>query len=68
METENTIKQYNEQRGSYCGTLGEIVKEVVEEILNVIDDDLYKLAEDVLGGNYSNVEIADRLQDIRQKI
>lgn len=68
METEKYIEQYNEQRTSYCGTLGEIVKDVVEEILNVIDDDLYRLAEDVLGGNYSNVEIADRLQDIRKKI
>lgn len=68
METEKIIKQYNEQRGSYCGTLGEIVKDVVEEILNAIDDDLYRLAEDVLGGNYSNVEIADRLQDIRKNI
>lgn len=68
MEVKNITDTYNEQRNRHCKTLEDIVKDVVEDVLQAVDDDLYELFDDVKSGKYSNEEIAERLEEIREKI
>ena len=68
MEVKNIINTYNEQRNRHCKTLEDIVKDVVEDILQAIDDDLVELIDDVGTGRYSNEDITERLQEIREKL
>lgn len=68
MEIKNTTDQYNEQRNRHCKTLEDIVKDVVEDILQAIDDDINELIDDVKSGKYSNEKVAERLEEIRERI
>ena len=68
LEIKNTVDQYNEQRNRHCKTLEETIRDIVEDTLQAIDNDLYELVDDVKSGKYSNGEVADRLEEIREKI
>lgn len=68
MEVNNITKEYNEQRNRHCKTLEVIIKDVVEDMLQAIDDDLYELNNDIKSGNYSFNEIVERIEEIRGQI
>lgn len=68
MEVSNITKEYNEQRNRYCNTLEDIVKDIIEDILQAIDDDLIELIDDVETGRYSNKDITEKLQQVREKL
>lgn len=68
MEIKNTINQYNEQRNRHCKTLEEIIKDIVEDTLQAIITDIDELIGDVKSGKYSNEEVTERLEEIREKI
>lgn len=68
MEINSVVNQYNEQRNKHCKTLEDIVKDVVEDILGAIDNDICELIDDVKSGKYSNEEVSERLEEIREKI
>lgn len=68
MEIKNVVDQYNEQRNRHCKTLEVIIKDVVEDTLQAIDDALYELTNDIKTGNYSLNEIAERIEEMREKI
>lgn len=68
MEIKNTVYQYNGQRNRHCKTLEVIIKDVVEDTLQAIDDDLYELINDIKTGNYSLNEIAEKIEEMREKI
>lgn len=68
MEVSDITNTYNEQRNRHCKTLEDIVKDTVEDILQAVDSDLDELIDDVKSGKYSNEEIAERLEEIREKI
>ena len=68
MEVKNITDTYNEQRNRHCKTLEDVAKDVVEDILQAIDSDICELIDDVKSGKYSNEEVAERLEEIREKI
>ena len=68
MEIKNLINQYNEQRNRSCKTLEDILKDVVEDALQAIDDDLIELIDDIGTGKYSNEDVIERLQEVREKL
>lgn len=68
MEVSDITNTYNEQRNRHCKTLEDIVKDVVEDILGAIDNDICELIDDVKSGKYSNAEVSERLEEIREKI
>ena len=68
MEIKSTIKKYNEERNRHCKTLEDTIKDIVEDILQAIDTDLYELVDDIKTGNYSLNEIAERIEEMREKI
>lgn len=68
MEVNNITKEYNEQRNRHCKTLENIVKDVVEDVLQAIIIDFDELIDDVKSGNYSLNEIAERIEEVREKI
>lgn len=68
MEINNITKEYNEQRNRHCKTLEDIIKDVVEDTLQAIEDDLDELIDDVKSGKYSNEEISERLEEIGNQI
>lgn len=68
MEIKNITDTYNEQRNRHCKTLEDIVKDVVEDALQAIVTDIDELQDDVKSGKYSNEEVAERLEEMRNKI
>lgn len=68
MEVNNITKEYNEQRNRHCKTLEDIVKDIVEDTLQAIVTDMDELVGDVRSGNYSLNDIAERIEEIREKI
>lgn len=68
MEIKNTVDQYNEQRNRNCKTLEETIRDIVEDILQAIVTDMDELVDDVKSGNYSLNEIAERIEEMREKI
>ena len=68
MEVRNITDTYNEQRNRHCKTLEDIVKDSVEDILQAIVNDVDELIDDVKSGKYSNEEVAERLEEIRERI
>lgn len=68
MEIKNIVDQYNEQRNRHCKTLEEIIKDIAEDTLQSIVTDMDKLVDDVRSGNYSLNGIAERIEEMRNKI
>ena len=68
MEIKNTVDQYNKQRNRHCKTLNEIIKDIVEDTLQAIVTDMDELVDDVKSGNYSLNEIAEKIEEIGEKI
>ena len=62
------VNQYNEQRNRHCKTLEDAIKDIVEDTLQSIVTDMDELIDDVKSGNYSLNEIAERIEEIREKI
>lgn len=67
MEIKNTVDQYNEQRNRHCKTLEDTI-DIVEDTLQSIVADMDELVDDVRSGNYSLNEIAERIEEMREKI
>lgn len=68
MEIKNTVDQYNEQRNRHCKTLEETIRDIVEDTLQAIVTDMDELVNDVKSGNYSLNDIAERIEEMREKI
>lgn len=68
MEIKNTVDQYNKQRNRHCKTLEDTIKDIVEDTLQAIATDIDELIDDTRSGNYSLNEIAERLEEMREKI
>lgn len=68
MEVDNIAQEYNEQRNRTCETLESIIGDIVEDVLQAVVSDINKLVDDVRSGKYSNEEVAERLEEIRNKI
>lgn len=68
MEIKNTVDQYNEQRNRHCKTLEETIRDIIEDTLQSIITDFDELIDDVRSGNYSLNEIAERIEEMREKI
>lgn len=68
MEVENRVLDdysKNYKSGTYK-TVKEIFEDVVTDIINEIDNELYDLENDIT--TLSNKEITDRIRDLREKI
>lgn len=68
MEVENRVLDdylKNYKSGTYK-TVKEIFEDVVTDIVNEIDNELYDLENDIT--TLSNKEITDRIRDLREKI
>lgn len=53
-----------EYKSSLCKT----VKEVFDDFLNEIDNELIELEEDIHTGKFSNKEIVEKIKELRAKI
>ena len=49
-------------------TINDEITELVSNKLSEIDDDLRSIVSDVKSGNYSNMEIAEQLEELRKKV
>ena len=68
MEIKNTVDQYNKQRNRHCKTLEETIRDIVEDTLQAVVTDMDELVNDVKSGNYSLNDIAERIEEMREKI
>lgn len=62
------MDQYNEQRNRHCKTLEETIRDIVEDTLQAIVTDMDELVDDAKSGNYSLNEIAERIEEMREKL
>ena len=49
-------------------TINDEITELVSNKLSEIDDDIRSVISDVKSGGYSNVEIAEQLEELRKKV
>lgn len=68
MEIKNAVDQYNKQKNRHCKTLEDTIKDIVEDTLQSIVTDMGELIDEVGSGNYFLNEIAERIEEMRNKI
>lgn len=61
-ECHEGIIQTNEKKVEY------VLNEFISYVFNAIDDELFELQKDVESGRFSNQEIYDRIQEIRNEL
>lgn len=61
-ERHEGIIQTNEKKVEY------VLNEFISYAFNAIDDELFELQKDVESGRFSNQEIYDRIQEIRNEL
>ena len=49
-------------------TTNDEIQELVSNKLSEIDDDIRSIISDVKSGSYSNMEIAEQLEELRKKV
>ena len=49
-------------------TINDEIQELVSNKLSEIDDDIRSIISDIKSGNYSNMEIAEQLEELRKKV
>ena len=49
-------------------TINDEITELVSNKLSEIDDDIRSTISDIKSGNYSNMEIAEQLEELRKKV
>ena len=49
-------------------TIKDEITELVNNKLSEVDDILFKIISDIKSGEYSNVEITERLEELRKKV
>lgn len=68
MDKVDFIKEYNTQRGRNASTIQDVISDLVEDAIMYVEDRLDELVDDVNSGNFSNSEIAERLEEIRDRL
>lgn len=62
------IDKYNEDKFFKSNYIEEVIRDFIQSAFNRIDSDLAQLQTDVNSGSYSNQDIFDKIDKIRDKL
>lgn len=68
MYIDNFINEYNRDKTFKENRLFEVISDLVSRAIQSIEDDLIQLQNDVDSGRYSNQDIFDKIQEIKERL